>query len=36
MKKLRVLILALKYWIRGGDWDFALKYARYLVYGWGK
>lgn len=26
--------LACKYWLQGDEWDFALSYARALVYGW--
>ena len=36
MKTLWMIILALKYWLRGGPWDLALEYARFLVFGFRK
>jgi len=32
--KIRVFILALKYWMQGDDWDKAVEYAESLVKGW--
>lgn len=32
--KVRVYILAVKYWYSGDDWDFAKGYALSLVKGW--
>lgn len=36
INKTRVYLLALKYWMRGGKWSFAVKYAEKIVNGWKK
>jgi len=33
MNKIRIYVLAIKYWLQGDDWDFALEYATTLVAG---
>ena len=33
MKKISILFLAIKYWIGGDDWDYAVDYAKRIVYG---
>lgn len=34
MKKIRVYCLAIKYWLQGDPWQFAVEYARAIVEGW--
>lgn len=34
MKKIRVYCLAVKYWLQGDTWRFAVEYARAIVEGW--
>lgn len=31
--KIRIYLLAIKYWIQGDDWDSAVKFGRFLVEG---
>lgn len=32
--KIRRYILAIKYWLQGDDWQFAVEYADAIVNGW--
>lgn len=34
MNKIRIYYLALKYWIQGDEWRFAVEYAKAIVKGW--
>jgi len=33
-RNLKILILAIKYWLEGDDWWYAMKTAERLVKGW--
>ena len=33
IQKIRIYQLAIKYWLSGDDWDFAIEYATSLVKG---
>ena len=34
MENLRIFWLAVKYWLQGDEWTFAVEYATSLVKGW--
>ena len=34
--KIRIYVLAVKYYIQGDEWEFAIEYATSLVKGWKK
>ncbi len=34
MENIRIYYLAIKYWLSGDNWDFAVEYAESLVKGW--
>ena len=36
IKRIRIYKLAIKYWIRGDDWDYAVCYAERIVLGFEK
>ena len=36
MLNIRIYLLAIKYWLQGDEWIFAVEYAKALVRGWKK
>ncbi len=34
LEKIRIYILAIKYWVQGDEWKFAVEYAEAIVKGW--
>jgi hypothetical protein len=36
MNQVKILLLAIKYWARGGDWKSGLEYAQMLIEGFQK